>query len=461
VRSSLGLVEFRVLGPVDVLVEGRSLPLPAGKPRALLAVLLLNRNHVVSAGRLIDDLWGDAPPETAPKALQVYVSQLRKAIGADRVLTKTPGYSIRVEDGELDLDRFELLVGQGTEKLDAGEAEQASRTLAQALELWRGPALSEFESEQFGRDAGARLEESRLAATEERIDADLALGRHAAVISDLEQLVAREPFRERLRGQLMLALYRSGRQAEALDVYRRTRETLVDELGIEPSEGLQELERAILQHDESLEPTRRRPRPTAGLAEPVAPAAAGSSRRTLVVLAVVVLLALAAGGAALALALRGGGSSTKSDHELRAFVSKLENFLVQSSDGRREVAAAIDGTFKCRLAPAAAVERLNRVQDNRQSLLDQLAALMVPDDAAAARSADWLQRAVHASIAADWHYRDWLRGRRRCGPPDQSPELRAALATDRRATQAKRTFLAAFNPLARRFDQKAWMAGEF
>src|SRR5437764_541530 len=209
------LQEIRLLGLVGAVVVGRPVPLPAAKPRALLAVLLLNRNRVVSVGRLVDDLWGEEPPETATKALQGYVSQLRKALGTDRLLTKPPGYSLRVEDGELDLDRFELLVREGRELLGAGDSKAAAKRFDEALELWRGSPFVEFHAEPFARDAGARLEDARLAALEERIEADLALGRHARLVPELEELVASEPLRERPREQLMLALYRSGRQADA------------------------------------------------------------------------------------------------------------------------------------------------------------------------------------------------------------------------------------------------------
>ena len=447
------MLEFRLLGPVEAVADGRPVSLPAEKPRALLAVLLLSRNRVVSVDRLIDELWGDEPPETATKALQVYVSQLRKAIGADRVLTRSPGYSLRVDDGELDLDRFEQLVREGREQLGAGEPKTAARLLEEALGLWRGPALAEFRSQAFAEEAGARLEESRLAAVEERIEADLALGRHARLVSELEELVARHPLRERLRAQLMLALYQSGRQTEALELYRRTRETLVDELGIEPSPELQELERAILRHDPSLQPGRPRlPQPDQG--SPPTP-----RRRYQLVLPLLAVLILAAVAAALALTER--GSSGNDDAELRAFVTKVENFLVQSQDGRQEVTAAIGAASNCKLGAGAAVARLNRVQRNRQSLLQQVAALSVPNDPAALRVSDRLQKAEQASIAADWHYRDWLLSRKRCGAPDHNPELRAARAADVRATQAKQNFLAAFDPLARRFGQRVWAAGEF
>ena len=435
-------VEFRVLGPVEAVVDGRTVPLPAEKPRALLAILLLNRNRVVPVGNLIAELWSEEPPETATKALQVYVSQLRKAIGADRVLTKPPGYSLRVDEGELDLDRFEALVREGRELLAAGDAEAAAERLERALALWRGPAPAEFRW----------LEESRLAAIEERIDADLALGRHARLVSELEELVARQPYRERLRGQLMLALYRSGRQTDALEVYRRTRETLVEELGIEPDPELQELEQAILRHDRSLQP-RRRPA-KAEERPPTAP-----RRRALLPVALV-LAALAA--VATALALTGGGSSSRSrEGELRAFTGKVENFLVQSRQGRRAVSEAVTAAYGCKLTPRAALVRLDRVQRNRQSLLQQVAALAVPDREEALQSSDLLQKAMQASIAADWHYRDWLVVRTRCGPPVRNADLHAAWAADAKATSDKRAFLAVFNPLARRFNRRAWRAGEF
>src|SRR5205809_201110 len=314
------MAEFRVLGPVEASVEGEPIALPAAKPRALLAALLLDRNRVVPVSRLIDDLWGEVPPETAMKALQGYVSQLRKAIGPERLLTRPPGYELRVEEGELDLDRFERLAREGRELLAGGDSKAAAKRLGEALELWRGPPLAEF-SEPFARDAGARLQDERLAALEERIDADLALGRHARLVSELEQLVAQEPLRERPRAQLMLALYRSGRQADALELYRRTRETLSEELGIEPGLELQELERRMLQHDPELE----RPRPARRPAEDGAPGPI-TRRPQVLVLAALALAAVAAAIAAIALTA-GGSNSSSGSGELRSFVDKLENFL--------------------------------------------------------------------------------------------------------------------------------------
>jgi DNA-binding SARP family transcriptional activator len=449
------VAEFRLLGPVEAILDGDPVALPAPKPRALLAVLLLNRNRVVATHELIDELWSEEPPETATKALQVYVSQLRKAIGADRVLTKPPGYSLRVEEGELDLDVFGQLVNEGRERLAAGEAQAAAELLERALGLWRGPALAEFRSEPFARDAGARLEEARLEAVEERVEADLALGRHARLVPELEELVGRHPFRERLRGQLMLALYRSGRQADALDLYRRTRETLVEELGIDPGPELQELEQAILRQDRALQWAR--PAPAAAAAQAAAPA---RRRRLALALAAAALLAALAAGIAAVVVARGGGT-TASDAELRTFVAKIENFLVQSREDRREVAATVAAAFTCKLMPHAAAVRLNRVQRGRQSLLQQIAALSVPNDDRALSSADLLQQAARASITADWHYRDWLLGRNRCGPADDSAALGAAATASATATRTKRAFLAVFDPLARRFHRRVWTAGEF
>jgi DNA-binding SARP family transcriptional activator len=236
-------VQFRILGPLEAIDSGRSLPLGSARQRAMLALLLTRPNEVVSTDRMIDELWGAKPPRTALNIVQYYVSQLRKVLGAERIVTRPPGYAIRIEQNELDLEHFELL-------LERGDAE----ALHEALALWRGPALADFVYEPFASEEIARLEELRLVAHERRVEADLERGRSAELVAELEQLIAVHPLRERLRGQLMLALYRSGRQAEALAVYQDTRKTLVEELGIEPGPALQELERSILQQDPALEP---------------------------------------------------------------------------------------------------------------------------------------------------------------------------------------------------------------
>lgn len=241
-------MEFRILGPLEVVDEGRAVKLGGSKQRSLLAFLLLNSNHVVSRDRLIDELWGEQPPDTATTVIQVHVSQLRKALGRDVIVTQTPGYLIQVRDGELDLDRFERAIAEAQSVPPA----DASVLLREALALWRGSPLAELDV-PFAHAAGARLDEQRLAALEQRIDADLALGRHAQLVPELEGLVREHPLRERLRGQLMLVLYRCGRQADALEVYRSGRRLLDEELGLKPDDELQRLERAILNHDPSLE----------------------------------------------------------------------------------------------------------------------------------------------------------------------------------------------------------------
>ena len=244
-------MEFRILGPLEVADGDVVVPLAGAKQRALLAILLLSANEVVSSDRLIDELWGEQSPESGRAALQVRVSQLRKALGGGEklILTRAPGYVLRLEREQLDLHRFERLVGEA----DAAEPAVAAAKLREALALWRGPALADLAYESFARAAIGRLEELRLAALEKRIEADLALGRHAELVAEVEALVAEHPLRERLRAQLMLALYRCGRQADALAVYRTTRRALIEELGIEPSPPLRELEQAILRQDASLD----------------------------------------------------------------------------------------------------------------------------------------------------------------------------------------------------------------
>ena len=246
-------MEFRILGPLEAREEGRSLGLGGAKQRALLAILLLHANEVVSSDRLIDDLWGEEPPETAASALRVHIAQLRKALGSSGVLlTRSPGYVLQIEPGQLDVDRFAQLVEEAGRAFADGRWKHASERLREALALWRGSPLADFAYERFAQTDISRLEELRLAALEKRIEADLALGRHAELVGELEALVAEHPLRERLRAQLMLALYRSGRQAEALAAYQDVRRILVEELGIDPGAELHDLERGILRQDPSL-----------------------------------------------------------------------------------------------------------------------------------------------------------------------------------------------------------------
>jgi DNA-binding SARP family transcriptional activator len=252
---SAASIEFGLLGPLEARSGNDPLPLGGAKPRALLALLLLNVNEVVSSDRLIDELWGAEPPSTVATALHVHVSQLRKALKADRelLLTRGPGYVLRLERDQLDLSRFERLAAEGERALADGDPASAARSFGAALDLWRGPPLTDLANEPFAQVPILRLEELRLRVLEARADAELALGHHAALIPEVETLVVQHPLRERLWGQLMTALYRSGRQADALETYRRARRRLVDELGIEPSPALQGLQSAILRQDATLE----------------------------------------------------------------------------------------------------------------------------------------------------------------------------------------------------------------
>ena len=241
-------MEFRLLGTLEI--RGGAIPAGRRKERALLALLLLNANRVVPRERLIDELWGEEPAAHVVKRLQVYVSQLRKLLPALALCTRQPGYVVEVEPQRVDALRFEQLVAAAR----GGDPGRASSLLEEALGLWRGPALAEFD-EPFARVEAARLEELRLVALEERIEADLALGRRGELVAELEALVAEHPHRERLRAQLMLTLYRSGRQADALAAYRDARAALA-ELGLEPGSALRQLEQRILTQDESLERAR-------------------------------------------------------------------------------------------------------------------------------------------------------------------------------------------------------------
>jgi predicted ATPase/DNA-binding SARP family transcriptional activator len=257
-------LEYRVLGPVEVVLEGPPLSVKGKKPRALLALLILRRNEPVPTELLIEDLWGDKAPATAANTLQVYVSQLRKIVG-DRLTREGSAYRLRIDPGELDAQRFEQLAEEGDAALRRRSFREASELLGEALALWRGPALADLRYESFAQGETARLDELRLVANENRIEADLGLGRHDQVIGELEALIAEQPLRERLRSVHMLALYRAGRQADALEAYQQARQTLLDELGLEPGPELRELEQAILRHDEALS---RRPLPQSNVPVP-------------------------------------------------------------------------------------------------------------------------------------------------------------------------------------------------
>jgi DNA-binding SARP family transcriptional activator/class 3 adenylate cyclase len=259
-RGRSTLIEFRVLGPLQAVKDERALPLGGRKQRGLLALLLLDRNRVVARDRLVDALWGDQPPASAANSVQVYVSKLRRLLdeaepdGEAALLTEPPGYVLRLPAGALDADEFERLLAEGQTALAAGEYDAAEASLAAALAVWRGPALADLATETFAQPEIGRLEGLRLRALEGRFEAMLAVGRQTEAVVELQALAGLHPLDERLRAQLMVALYRSGRHAEALETYRAFRQVLSEELGLEPNPELRKLEQAILNKDESLGP---------------------------------------------------------------------------------------------------------------------------------------------------------------------------------------------------------------
>ncbi len=305
-------MRFGILGPFEVVDDqGREIALGGRKQRAVLAILLLHAGEVVSSDRLIEELWGERPPVTAAKTIHVYVSKLRKALGDGALLTRAGGYMLDSEGADVDARQFDVLAIEGQGSLQAGDFRRAAGLLREALGLWRGPVLADFAYESFAQAEVARLEESRLVVLEDRIDAELGLGEHTRLVGELEGLVRERPLRERPVGQLMLALYRSGRQADALEVYRRSSELWSDELGLEPSRRLRELERSILNQDTTVDPPPRvAPAPRINL--PVPATAFVGRRHELAELGAL----LQAGGTRL-LTLTGAGGSGKTRLALR------------------------------------------------------------------------------------------------------------------------------------------------
>ena len=310
-------MDFRILGPLEVLANGRPLALGGAKPRAVLAVLLLHVNETVSVDSLIDALWGESAPNGAVQSVRVHISRLRKVLENGRaegdppsvLVTTSGGYELRVGDGNLDLSRFEGLFAEGQRALAEERPERAAELLSEALALWRGPALADLAFEPFAQAEAGRLDELRVAALEDRIEADLALGRQAAVASELEPLIAAHPLRERLRRLQMLALYRSGRQAEALEAYRSARRTLVDEIGVEPGTELRELHDAILRQDPALEAPVAAAEPPAtppAAVEPPGPEPPPAAERRRTVPALLVLAGIAVAAALVAVGVLSG-----------------------------------------------------------------------------------------------------------------------------------------------------------
>lgn len=372
VLRSRPTVEFRTLGSVEVVRDGRVVDLGSGRQAALLAILLLHRNDVVSRDRLVDELWGARPPATAAKSVRNAVSLLRKEIG-DRIVTRPPGYLLRVEDGELDSDRVEALLREARTK-PPGEA---AELLREALDLFRGRPFGGLEHETFAQTEIERLEQLRLSCLQARIEVDLILGLDSELLGELEALTREHPFNERFRGQLMLSLYRSGRQADALDAYQQGRRAMTEGLGLEPSRDLQQLERLILNHDVTLEaPTRlvqRSSRHRRGLRLGVAGAG--------------LLLAAAVGAAIVQLGASGtrlSGIAANSVGVIDPSTNRIVAQIPVGAQPTRETAAA-DAIWVINQGDST----LSRI-DYRTESVRTIGAVRTPIDIAAGAGAVWL-----------------------------------------------------------------------
>jgi DNA-binding SARP family transcriptional activator/ABC-type transport system substrate-binding protein/streptogramin lyase len=367
-------VEFRLLGPLEVLSDGKPLALGGAKQRALLAILLLHANEVVSRDRLIDELWGESAPDTASHSLDVRVSRLRKAFEPhEPLVTRSGGYVLEVVPEDVDVHRFERLLEEGRQANAAGEPGKALTALESALALWRGGAFADFAYEAFARTEIERLEELRLVAIEERIDAELALGHHDTLVPELEALSSSHPLRERLRGQLMLALYRAGRQAEALRVYGSTRKRLVEELGIEPGQALRDLEQAILRQDPALDPPRT--------------AAATRSRR---IIAGSGALAVAGGIAAAVVLLTQGGTENAAafpQPDSNAFVHASTGKVFREASVRDTVATRFDGKT---LWSVSSDGELTRIDEQTGKVVATLGLGVTPSGLAVGQGSVWV-----------------------------------------------------------------------
>jgi len=378
-------VEFRILGPLEVVENGRTVRV-TGKQGALLAALLLEPRKTVSRDQLVDALWGDDPPETAAKAIQVFAARLRKALPGLPLATRGSTYVLEVDADEIDCERFEALVRRAREASAEGATENAASLLEEALGLWRGPPLADVD-EPFARSAAGALEERRLAALEDRIELELALGHHRQLVAELEPLAADHPLRERLRSHLMLALYRSGRQAEALEAYTQTRRTLVDELGLEPSRELQQLQRRILAQDDSLDFQPRAARQTvAGGTSHWRIVAASAVAATAVIAGVIAVLVAGKSGAAIALQPRAVARLDARTGELTMKVPLGATPLFLAPDAR--------GTW------AATEERTVVHVDARSGRVDATASLgFPPSDLVALDGGAWVGSSVDPLVA--------------------------------------------------------------
>lgn len=391
-------MDLRVLGPLEVLHGNVNLSLGGAKQRALFAYLVLRANRVVSAENLIDVLWGEDVPETAMHTLHVYISQLRKVLrGAGsakgpELATAGRGYVLRVDEDTVDLARFERMVAAGREALAGGREVEAASILSEALGLWRGPPLSDLPYEGFPRQEIARLEELHLAAIEDRIEADLQLGRQSQLVSELQVLVRDHPLRERLCGQLMLALYRSGRQAEALQVYRNTQVLLNTELGIDPSSSLQRLEGQILRQDPELDL-----RPPAHEEASAAPPPRPRSRLALVAIVAVLVAAIVTTGA---IVLLGGGSAPPSAvapnavGRIDASLAELLASIPTAGTGAGQLAWA-DGSLWVANTLSGTVARIDPGTDQVSHSIPTEGA---PTDLAAGEGAVWVLNGLEGEV---------------------------------------------------------------
>ena len=382
-------MEFRILGPLEVCEHGRLLEVGAGKQRALLALLLLRAGEVVSTDRLIDALWEERAPASALNSVHIYVSQLRKALGNGSLQTRGHGYLLALGPEQLDLARFEHLLGEGRELLAGGEAERAAETLRAALALWRGPPLSDFESEPFAHSEIARLEELHVAALEERIEADLALGRHADLVAELEAHISAHPLRERLRAQLMVALYRSGRQAEALEAYQQARRILADELGLQPGRTLQELEGAILRQDAQLDPPARAAAPLGR-----------ARRRSGALIAVGAALLLSAALAVAGIELSGGdrpGLSSASANSVAAIDARSNRLVVEVPVGNGPTSVAVgEGSV---WVTNALDRSVSRVDPRTNGVLQRIDVGGDPSGIAVGAGAVWVANSLDGTVS--------------------------------------------------------------
>jgi YVTN family beta-propeller protein len=454
-------VDFRILGPLEVGERGMPLAISGAKQRALLAILLLNANKVVPVERLIDELWGEQPTETAAKSLQVYVSRLRKVLrtdgdadeditGDEVLLTRPRGYMVRVEPGELDLERFERLLAEGEAALGENDPRRANDLLSEALALWRGPPLADVEFGSVARNEVGRLEELRLRAQERWIETEVALDRHAEAVGVLEALVAEHPLNERLRAQLMVALCRCGRQAEALDAYRDLRRTMVDELGLEPGSALRELERAILRQDPAL--TGEAVADDGG-AERLATEAAPTPRpRRRWIPALLALGAAAIAGAIVAAVDGGGGGLTVEPNSVAVIDAKTSKLIDQVPVG----------TDPSEVSPAGGSVWVANIGDDTVSKIDQrtrrVGATIAPgtavDGMAAGEGAVWAsdnRRGITARIDPALRRVDRSI---RVGAEGQYYQLTSPVATGARSVWVVKGFsrVARIDPVRRRVD---------